>query len=125
MKRIVCFITMAAMLVLLLGACVHIQRYPSEGIWYCEDLDIYLDLKNDKGMYMDENGAYEPLMIQTDYGTGFFIYFCESDRSEEYENCEPLQTDCRYWNDVLTLKDRDSDKVYEFIEIDGDMYPKG
>lgn len=51
MKRIVCFITMAAMLVLLLGACVHIQRYPSEGIWYCEDLDIYL------GQYRTEKSA--------------------------------------------------------------------
>ena len=125
MKRIVCFITMTAMLVLLLGACVHIQRYPSEGIWYCEDLDIYLDLKNDKGMYMDETGTYEPLMIQTDYGTGFFIRFCESDWSEEFDNCESLSTDYKFRNDVLTLKDRDSDEVYEFVEVDGELYPKG
>ena len=125
MKRSVCFIAVAAMLVLLVGGCAIPRACPEGGIWYCQELDIYLNMENGTGMYLSDNGGYEPLFVDIDYGTGFFNRFCESSSSDEYENCESLRTDCRYWNDVLTLKDRNSDKVYEFIEVDGDMYPKG
>ena len=125
MKRSVCFIAVAAILVLLVGGCAIPRACPEEGIWYCQELDIYLNMENGTGMYLSDNGGYEPLFVDIDYGTGFFIRFCESSFSDEYGNCESLYTDYKFRNDILTLKDRDSGKVYEFIEVDGDMYPKG
>ena len=125
MKKIVCFISVVFMLVLLIGGCAIPRACPEEGIWYCQELDMYLDIKERTGMYPAGDGGYEPLMVEIDYGTGFFISFCESQFSDKYENCEFLRTDYEYRNGVLTLKDRDSDEVYEFIEVDGELYPKG
>ena len=125
MKRSVCFIAVAAMLVLLVGGWALPRACPERGIWYGQEWDIYLNMENGTGMYLSDNGGYEPLFVDIDYGTGFFIRFCESSSSDEYENCESLRTDYKFRNYILTLKDRDSDKVYEFIEVDGDMYPKG
>ena len=125
MKRSVCFIAVAAILVLLVGGCAIPRACPERGIWYCQELDIYLNMENGTGMYPSDNGGYEPLFVDIDYGTGFFIRFCESSSSDEYENCESLRTDYKFRNDVLTLKDRDSDEVYEFVEVDGELYPKG
>ena len=125
MKKLVSFISLAAMLVLLVGGCAFPRACPERGIWYCQELDIYLNMENGTGMYLSDNGGYEPLIVEIDYGTGFFISFCESSSSDEYGNCESLSTDYKFRNDVLTLKDRDSDEVYEFVEVDGELYPGG
>ena len=78
MKRSVCFIAVAAILVLLVGGCAIPRACPEEGIWYCQELDIYLNMENGTGMYLSDNGGYEPLFVDIDYGTGFFIRFCGS-----------------------------------------------
>ena len=99
---------------------------PDTGIWYCEELEIYLDMSASKGVYLDENGEYSPLFIQIDYGTVFFINYCEDQWCEEYLNdAYRLRTNYRYKNGILRLHDMDSDKIYDFVEIDEAIYPGG
>ena len=98
---------------------------PNTGIWYCEELEIYLDMSASKGVYLDENGEYSPLFIQIDYGTGFFINYCEDQWCEEYLNdAYRLRTNYRYKNGILRLHDMDSDKIYDFVEIDEASTPE-
>lgn len=116
----------AWMLVLLiLTACSYGYR-PTEGVWYCEKLDIYLDMESpNKGMYLAESGSYEPLVFLIDYGTGFFIEFRESEQTIMTSDTVRICTDFRYRNHVLILTDRESDEEYRFIEVDRELYPGG
>ena len=124
MKKMLVFVVFALVSVSFCG-CIT-EDPPDTGIWYCEELEIYLDMSSSKGVYLDENGAYLPLFIQIDYGTGFFINYCEDQWCEEYLNdADQLRTNYRYKNGILRLRDMDSDRIYDFVEIDKTIYPGG
>ena len=62
---------LACMLFLLMLSACSYQYRPTEGVWYCEKLDIYLDMDSpSKGMYLAENGSYEPLVFLIAGGAG-------------------------------------------------------
>ena len=125
MKRLLNFGLVWMLILLLLTAC-GIPDRPTEGVWYCEKLDIYLDMESpNKGMYLAESGSYEPLIFLIDYGTGFFIEFRESEQSIMTSGREGIRTDFLYQNNILILTDRDSDEKYKFIEVDRELYPGG
>lgn len=124
MKKMLVFVLFMLVSVSLLG-CIT-EDLPDTGIWYCEELEIYLDMSSSKGVYLDEHGEYLPLFIQIDYGTGFFINYCEDQWCEEYLNdADQLRTNYRYKNGILRLHDMDSDRIYDFVEIDKTIYPGG
>ncbi|MBQ7346226.1 MAG: hypothetical protein IJW45_09245 [Oscillospiraceae bacterium] len=127
MKKRTCILVACLMLFSVLSGlsgCYIPRECPKDGIWYCEALDMYLDMENNEGLYLDPNGSYAPMFFQIDYGTGFFINYC--DRAEfDYDTCEVLRTDYKYKNGTLRLEDRDSGQVYEFIEVDEELYPGG
>ena len=112
--------------IICLTGCVNFSwARPESGIWYCEELDIYLDMSNSKGVYRADDGEYEPLFIRIDYGTGFYIYFCESQWSDEYLNCRRILANFKYKDGVLRLTDRESGSAYEFVEVAEEQYPGG
>ncbi len=117
---------LACMLFLLMLSACSYQYRPTEGVWYCEKLDIYLDMDSpNKGMYLAENGSYEPLVFLIDYGTGFYIEFRESEQTVMTPGTETIDTDFRYRNGILTLTDRESGEKYHFTEVDRALYPGG
>ena len=61
MKKMLVFVLFMLVSVSLLG-CIT-EDLPDTGIWYCEELEIYLDMSSSKGVYLDENGEYLPLFI--------------------------------------------------------------
>ena len=125
MKRLLSLCLLISLTSFLFGACVSTGNYPNDGIWYCEDLEIYLDMNDHTGVHPKKEGGYVQLVVHIDYGSGFFIESCESGLSDEYEDYEYIRTDYKYRNGALTLADRDSDKVYKFIKVDEELYPGG
>lgn len=114
MKNLYCVLALSF---LLLAGCSIPREYPTAGVWYCDELDITLDMSDSTGTYPGPNGQPLPLFVQIDYGTGFFINFCESQFSPEYEDCGMIRADFVYRDHILTLTDRDSGAVYEFKEV--------
>lgn len=118
-KRTVILGIAAALLLISVGCSIQ-YKYPSEGIWYCEDLEMYLNMDSWTGKYKDSNGEWAPLFILIDHGSGIFIHYCESVESEEYlDDCEMLCAQFLYYNGVFRLDDMNSDNTYYFTEVNG------
>ena len=119
-------ILICGLIICLLSGCSWApQNYPQEGIWYCQELEIYLDASDYTGVYLDDSGVYAPLFVNIDYGTGFFINYCEDQWCEEYMQDGYFQaTDYKFKNGILRITDRETKQVYEFVEIDKEMYPE-
>ena len=122
MKKLFCVILLV---VFMLTGCSIFRKYPENGIWYCEELEMYLDMSGYTGVYLDDNGVYAPVFVQIDFGTGFFINYCEDQWCEEYlKDGYHQATDFKYKNGILQLTDRKTKQVYEFIEIGNELYPE-
>ena len=61
-----------------MGACSLQLKYPEEGIWYCEEMDMEIDcfmINTDPKCVKryTEDGSYEVCKCYIDYGGGIFI----------------------------------------------------
>lgn len=124
MRKRICIMVAFLAIISVLAGCSIPQECPKDGIWYCDGLEIYLNMKDGEGFCLNADGSYAPVFIQIDYGTGFFINYCEK---TEYDPnaCVTLRTDYEYKDGTLRLEDRGSGQVYEFIEVDEERYPGG
>ena len=124
-----CMICAIALLLCMtvLYACTWLNGpLPETGIWYCEELDIFLNVETSTGYFRNENGEYEPLFYNVGFDQRYHINFCESQESEGYpENVKHVNMKTRYVNDVLWLTDEATNIKYEFIEVDREVYPGG
>ena len=124
MKKFYVIALVAVLVFAIFAGCSINRECPEKGIWYCDTLNVYIDMATSTGAYLDQDGNYKPLFIQIDYGTGFFINYCESQESENYLNDDyRLATDYSYRNGVLHLKDRNSGESYRFIQVAEEDYP--
>ena len=99
---------------------------PETGIWYCEELDMYLDAETHTGYFRDESGEYEPLFYQVGFDQRYHINFCESQECEGYpENVKHVNMQTHFRRGILWLTDEETNIKYKFVEVDREVYPGG
>lgn len=113
-----CLCIVFAMLIVLFSGCSPLSQcqYPSDGIWYCEDLDMYLDMKTSEG-YILRTGEQEPVIVNIDFGNSLHICYCESEWDEAYETCDVLNATFKYHDGIFELHDTVTGETYRFSEV--------
>lgn len=95
------------------------EKRPTTGMWYCEQLDMYLNMETYTG-YTINTGIEIPLVFHIDYGNGLFINFCESEQSNNAINSDEINTCYKYSDGILKLEDMETGEIYLFYEIESE-----
>ena len=116
--KYVAILAIFILLAMLLGCSILQQHnYPTEGIWYCEDLQMYLNMETKTG-YTQSNGKREPLYIRLDHGRGIHVVYGEDEWEEAFDDYEVWNATFRYHNGIFELKDSISGENYAFVRIE-------
>ena len=103
-----CLILCILFVLTLLAGCSIPSRHPESGLWYCEELDMTLDMENLTAQYTVKEGVVQHAEIHIDYGNGIFV---------EQGTDTILSASFVFKNDTFTLKEHDSNVKYVFTEI--------
>lgn len=112
MKKILCMICLL-MIVLFVGCSIQ-SDYPQEGVWYCEDLQMTLNMEQNIATYLDDAGAYEEAEIFVDFSNNIYI---QRPTEDGLDFDMILRATFRYKNDVFYLTDVDTDHKYAFVRL--------
>ena len=125
-KFVICTIALMLCTTVFCGCTLFMTPLPESGVWYCKELDMYLDVETSTGCFRNKNGEYEPLFYNVGFDQRYHINFCESQESEGYlENVKHVNMKTRYLNDVFWLTDEATGIEYKFVEVDRELYPGG
>ena len=125
-KFVICTIALMFCTTVFCGCTLFMTPLPESGVWYCEELDMYLDLETSTGYFRNEKGEYEPLFYNVGFDQRYHIAFCESQESEGYpENVKHVNMQTHFRRGILWLTDEATNIKYKFVEVDREVYPGG
>ena len=113
-KRMICLICLLAVFLAMAPGCAMVPPYPEMGNWYCEELNMTLDMENYTAKYLNDSGEYDEAEVNIDYGGHIYI-----ERSFEYgKDMEMiLRGDYRYRNGKFKIIDAVSGHQYIFVML--------
>lgn len=130
MKKTV-LLLMLCLLVFSLGACIRVERLPSDGLWYCDELQaqfarpwssgyIFSDSRYDENInYVIVNGDRIAICLENDYGSVYIYFLCQDHNTSQYEMGELIYilkfvslSDTEY-----VLEDEETGKRYTFVRV--------
>lgn len=126
MKKGFLWLCVCSMVAMLLAGCVAFPiAIPREGIWYCEELNMYLDQAAGNGVCADEAGQWQPVYTQVDYGGSCFINFARNQYISNVwkETLYTLYRESRT-EDTFSLKDRNTGEIYLFRQVTEGIPPR-
>lgn len=128
MKKTI-LLLMLCLLVFSLGACIRVERLPSDGLWYCDELQaqfarpwssgyIFSDSRYDENInYVIVNGDRIAIGIEND-GTQV-LFLCQDQNTSQY-----LVGDAIYILQFVSLsdteyvlEDKETGKRYTFVRV--------
>ena len=81
MRKIVSYIVLLALLItcqFTLSSCAYTVWYPTEGIWYCDELQMQLDFKTGADSFFVIDDTKIPCAAENDRGSKFLGVMCQS-----------------------------------------------
>lgn len=105
-----------------LSGCVHISPdIPSCGLWYCEELDLFLDMESYEGQAIISEELV-PVYAMIDYGRGIHISMGENQGDDSYDHAPVLDATFVFKDNLFVLTDIHSNCSYSFFEVDKDDF---
>lgn len=105
----------------LLTGCVNWDfPFPEEGIWYCDDLQIYLDFSNhNNGRMKTADGKWEKVYFQVGYGRDIHVLW--EGHEDPVTKTDIMLLSGLYWyyrnQKVFVVTELNTGKKYEFIPL--------
>ena len=126
-KQFIRILALCLLLLLLTACTTHSKNVPTDGIWYCDRLQISLDFGADKNTYAVIDGTKITCCILNDRGSSY-VSVLYQDFTQELPGynmgstvfegkCQTLKSDCFYIED-------DEGNVYHFVRVnEADINP--
>ena len=122
MKKRLCYSLFIGIAFLLLLFCfvkfIYPNDYPTEGVWYCDKLNMTIDFSHENGELVkvyDEDGTYNEYKCFIDFGRGLFIYTKENE----------MYLRGQFWLVGNTFIVNFDGKIYFFHELQNGQTPPG
>ena len=118
MRKIVLLAVAIIITACLLTACTPKAFFPEDGLWYCEDLKLYLSFEKDIDCYMLANGFNEECGWRSNRGSDWILIECIDYNCPLHELGDNILYAKRVSLDdtELTLKDK-SGNIYVFVKV--------
>lgn len=119
-KRFICAFAICLILILLTGCTTHSKKVPTEGIWYCDELQISMDFDTDRNTFAVIDDTKITCCILNDRGSSYVsvLYQDFKHKLPRYNmgstvfagECQSLNANCLYIED-------DEGNVYHFVRV--------
>lgn len=120
-KRFTLILAICLILILLTGCTTHSKKVPKEGIWYCNELQIWIDFDTGTNTFAEIDDIKATCTILNDRGSSH-ISVCYQDQNKipGYKMGDAVfEGKCRSLSDNDLYIEDGNGNVYHFVRIDG------
>lgn len=119
--RKLCVIICVIGLMLTLVQCKIDQTFPTEGIWFCEELQIQICFDKDRekrNTYAFVDGKKINCVLYTDYGNRYFSIVCQDMLTGKYDSADYYAGEFITFNDeIIVTRDTQTQTEYVFVRV--------
>lgn len=113
------YILIIVLVLIIFSSCQHQRYVPTEGQWFCEELQIQLSYDDGHSSYLLDNGEKIVCSNETDPGTRCIMVYCQEQNHEKYEFCSEIFTDdcISFDQEKMIVVDQTTGKEFIFKRV--------